>query len=105
MFKKIDDMQKLLATGKEQTMIIFKHSATCGLSAKAKTEVDAFMSETGRDVYLVVVPEERPISNALADALEVEHESPQLLMIDRGKVFVLNHRSIIKNKIISLIAP
>jgi len=44
------------------------------------------------EAYLVVLQNQRPISNELARALGVRHESPQVLVVRDGKAQkVLNH--------------
>ena len=72
---------------------VFKHSSTCGISVTAKEHVDKF-AET-HDVYLIIVQEQRDISNQIAENYAVKHESPQFLQIKEGKVVcVLNHDEI-----------
>ncbi|BDG59669.1 hypothetical protein caldi_07590 [Caldinitratiruptor microaerophilus] len=39
----------------------------------------------GVDVALVRVREERPLSQALAERLKVRHESPQAILVQRGR--------------------
>lgn len=104
MFKKTPSVATIMDDCKKQPVIILKHSATCSVSARAKSEVEAFMKETGKDVCLVVVQEERPVSNTLAETLNVEHESPQLLVVWKKNTAVLNHDSITKSDIKTLLA-
>jgi bacillithiol system protein YtxJ len=99
MFKKVPSVATIMDDGKKQPVIIFKHSTACSVSARAKGEVEAFMKETGKDVCLVVVQDEKMVSNELADKLKIQHESPQLLVVDKKNVTVLNHFSITKDKI------
>jgi bacillithiol system protein YtxJ len=69
---------------------IFKHSSTCPVSTAAFEEVSAFTdSDTGTGdlpVGLVVVQEARPVSNWLATRLAYVHQSPQLFLVNGGKV-------------------
>ena len=63
---------------------VYKHSTACPVSAAAATVVrgNAF----DRPVYWVNVIEQRPLSNWIADAYGVRHQSPQLLKITGGRV-------------------
>ena len=63
---------------------IYKHSTTCPISAMAGDFVRQHAWE--RPVYWVNVIEQRPLSNWVADAYHVRHQSPQLLKITAGEV-------------------
>lgn len=70
----------------ERPAVILKHSTTCPVSANAYTEFTNYMQDNPRkdvDYYLVKVIESRPVSNAIAEAITVKHESPQVLLIDK----------------------
>lgn len=71
----------------EVPTLLFKHSATCSISIGVKREYDAFVrAHPDVPTRLLVVQQERPLSNALADVLRVEHESPQALVVRQGQV-------------------
>lgn len=61
---------------------VFKHSTTCPVSARAAQEVQAMQSEL--PVYWVNVREQRELSNWVAEATGVRHESPQLILLRGG---------------------
>ena len=65
---------------------IFKHSSTCPVSTAAFDEVSAFTGTGDLPVGLVVVQEARPVSNWLATRLAYVHQSPQLFLVNGGKV-------------------
>ncbi len=87
-------------------MLIFKHSATCIISIGVKQEYDTFVREHPEvPVRLVVVQQERPLSNAIADVLRVEHESPQAIVVHHGQVlWHASHRRITAARIADAIA-
>jgi thioredoxin len=67
--------------------VLFKHSATCSISISVKREYDAFVRQyPDVPTRLVVVQDERSLSNAIADVLQVRHESPQALVVKEGQV-------------------
>ena len=67
-------------------VFVYKHSTRCSVSLFAMKRlnlVEVNSQETW--IYLDVVAQ-RPLSLALAEELNVWHESPQLLLISNGKV-------------------
>lgn len=67
--------------------VIFKHSPTCGTSAFAYDQLLDFLDDpSGTPIHLVNVLAARPLSQQIAARLGVRHESPQVLVVDRGQV-------------------
>lgn len=69
-----------------QPILFFKHSTRCNISAAAYGRMERGMADLP-DAYQLVYLDllaHREISNALADRLGVEHESPQLLLVKDG---------------------
>jgi bacillithiol system protein YtxJ len=73
----------------ESPVLIFKHSTTCSISAMAfhRLERNAFDAR----FYYLDLKAHRDVSNLIASTFDVEHESPQVLIIDKGKA--VYHRS------------
>jgi bacillithiol system protein YtxJ len=74
------DLAALIAASASQPQVIFKHSPTCGISAGAKHRLDASYEPlaAAAALYLVDVLSERPLSQAIAAAFGVHHQSPQV---------------------------
>jgi bacillithiol system protein YtxJ len=66
-----------------QDCVVYKHSTTCPISASAAKEVRAMT--TSLPIYWVNVREQRDLSNWIAAAYGIAHESPQLILIKGGK--------------------
>lgn len=69
-------------------VVFFKHSETCGVSAAALRTFEAAWDNDaplGIAPYLVSVQDTRDVSNYLAQKYGVQHESPQLLLIQDGQ--------------------
>lgn len=67
--------------------IVFKHSASCAISWMAHAEVSEFLDRQPQaPVYIVPVRKRREISRHIAERSGVEHASPQIIVIRRGKV-------------------
>ncbi|OCS84613.1 bacillithiol system redox-active protein YtxJ [Caryophanon tenue] len=78
----IEQWQQVLATSNEQPILVLKHSTTCPISAAAYSEFTAVDFE---HAYLVKVIESRDVSNEIAANLDVQHASPQAIVIKDGK--------------------
>jgi bacillithiol system protein YtxJ len=66
--------------------LLFKHSTSCPISAKAYEEFQSFLKETDASAAVVLVIEDRPVSNAIAEDFGIKHESPQIFLLEDGKV-------------------
>jgi bacillithiol system protein YtxJ len=77
------------------TVLLFKHSTRCSISSMVKRRLDNLcLSSSAIAVYLDLIAF-RTISNEIAQYFNLEHESPQLLIIRSGKLIdYTNHTSI-----------
>jgi bacillithiol system protein YtxJ len=80
------DFEQLLEHSKTGSVLIFKHSTQCGVSDQAYQEFERFV-ETADEVPcgVVLVIENRDVSNTIAARLGVRHESPQAILVRNGK--------------------
>ena len=62
--------------------VLFKHSDSCGVSARAYSE----MSRLPYPVGLVVVQNARSVSDEIEKRWQVSHETPQVLIVRDGTV-------------------
>lgn len=66
---------------------ILKHSATCPISHAALEAVESFLAaHPGEAAGMVVVQDDRPLSNWIAQRLGRVHQSPQLFLLAKGAV-------------------
>jgi bacillithiol system protein YtxJ len=77
-----DEFTTLVKRSEEQPVVIFKHSATCSISAAAYSEMEQFSGE----VILVEVQRARELSREIEKQTGIRHESPQVLVLENGKV-------------------
>lgn len=71
----------------EPVAVLYKHSPVCGLSARAARQLRAFMEDhPGVPVYMLDVIRDRPLARAVAERLDIRHESPQAFVIRAGTV-------------------
>ena len=94
----IDQLLKIDEKSKNKTQILFKHSTRCSVSSFAKkileSEHNDAMSEEF-DVYYLDLISFRDVSNEIAIHYNIEHQSPQLLVIKEGvAVFTSSHSDV-----------
>ena len=75
-------LDDFLARSNGDPVIIFKHSDSCGISARAYTQ----MSEVASPVGLVTVQTARAVSDELEERMGLAHETPQVMIVSDGKV-------------------
>ncbi|WP_413379288.1 bacillithiol system redox-active protein YtxJ [Alkalihalobacillus sp. 1P02AB] len=80
----IEEMNQFVKQSGKQ--LLFKHSTTCPISAKAHEEFLAFVKETDASAAVVHVIEDRPVSNQIAEDFGIKHESPQVFLLNDGEV-------------------
>jgi len=86
------DWEDALEASEDQTVLIFKHSSACSVSARADQELTSLADETELPIYQVVVQQARPVSNEIEDTLGVRHETPQAILLrDRQPIFHASH--------------
>ena len=92
----IENWRELLKKSKEQPFLLFKFSTTCLSSLSAMKELRALETELPK--YIVIVQEDRIVSNAIEKDLGVKHESPQLLILkDEKGIWQSTHYKIKKS--------
>jgi bacillithiol system protein YtxJ len=82
----------------EQPAMIFKHSTRCSISATALNRLERNWNDAEvapLKAYYLDLLSYRPVSNQVANVLNVTHQSPQLLLIHQGKcVYNASHMDI-----------
>ncbi len=80
----LEDLQQYVAEpGKK---LLFKHSTTCPISAKANEEFEAYLKDADTTAAIVLVIEDRPVSNQIAEEFGIKHESPQIFLLEDNEV-------------------
>ena len=71
---------------KEEVAVIFKHSTRCSISSMAKSRVEREWKNLEIPLHLLDLIQFREVSNSIAVTTGVEHQSPQLIVFNRGQV-------------------
>jgi bacillithiol system protein YtxJ len=91
------ELEMIIEQSTKKPQVIFKHSTRCPISSMAKKRLErhwAFDEDT-LDIHYLDLIAYRSISNQVADAFGVTHESPQILIIkNKQAVFHTSHNDI-----------
>ncbi|MDG2153384.1 MAG: bacillithiol system redox-active protein YtxJ [Crocinitomicaceae bacterium] len=73
--------------------LIFKHSPRCGISSFALKgfERSSYFKSSNDSLWILNVLESRNLSLQIAKDMNIQHESPQILVFSNGKV--IHHAS------------
>lgn len=83
--KSVEEWNALLQS--DEKFIVFKHSTRCSISTTALSRFERDWDATSNvKPYYLDLLQYRNISNAIAQDTGVEHESPQAILIEKGKV-------------------
>jgi bacillithiol system protein YtxJ len=81
--------------------LIFKHSTTCSISNMAYSRFERAEAPETIDFYYLDLLNHRNISAAVAEAFQVHHESPQVLLIKNGEcIYDESHYGIMMDEVI-----
>ena len=88
-------LDEILVESAKQPVLIYKHSTRCTISRSALDRLERKWNPSAAgDVkrYFLDLLSYRNISNRIAEIFQVEHQSPQVIVISNGKsVLDLSH--------------
>ncbi|WP_440133420.1 bacillithiol system redox-active protein YtxJ [Chitinophaga sancti] len=97
-----NQLETIKEASETETVVIFKHSTRCSISAVAKSRLDRAETPENMTFYYLDLIKYRKISDEIAAAYGVEHESPQVLLIKNGKcVYDESHSAIAMDELVS----
>ena len=86
--KELSQIEKIVEESTNQRILIFKHSTSCSISRTTLDRLERNWKEEDMGklkTYYLDLLSFRGISNTIAQKFDVEHESPQVLIIENGK--------------------
>ncbi|MBI3220248.1 MAG: bacillithiol system redox-active protein YtxJ [Bacteroidetes bacterium] len=105
----VDQISDIIQSSKQKPVLVFKHSTTCSISNTSLNRLERNWKPEDMpvDAYYLDLLSYRAISNQIADQFQVEHQSPQVLIIQNGQsIYNASHFDIdyteLKKKISSL---
>ncbi len=82
------EWEQLKKVNEDAELIIFKYSPICSISASVENDFDEWFAriadEQSVECAKVNVIESRPLSRQIADELSINHQSPQVIWLNKG---------------------
>lgn len=94
---KMEQIETIIQESEQQAIVIFKHSTRCSISRMVLKDFEFDYQSMLNPIkwYYLDLLSYRDISNQIAESFQIEHQSPQVLVIKNGKcVFDASHESI-----------
>ncbi len=91
------ELTNIVSESSQKPIAIFKHSTRCSISAMAKRRMERNwdIAEDQLTIYYLDLIRFRSVSNKIVELFDVQHESPQILLIKDGTVtFHTSHSDI-----------
>jgi len=86
---------QILQESHKTPVLVYKHSYRCSIATVAHNRIKNVEGLENLDAYLLDVVKDRPISKELARILDIEHESPQAILLKNGSaVYHASHLGI-----------
>ena len=82
-----NQLDEVLKASSQKPVVLFKHSTRCSVSMMVKKTFERSWNQDKETipVYYLDLLEYRPVSNKIAHDLNVEHQSPQVIVVKDGK--------------------
>ena len=93
----VSSLDEIDEISQERPVLIFKHSTRCAISSMVLNKLEnSFEDETNFERYFLDLITYRTISDEVAARYGVIHESPQAILISKGKsVYEASHSGIV----------
>jgi bacillithiol system protein YtxJ len=104
--KTVAELDQLMADSTTRPQLLFKHSTRCSISGMALARLEKEWNLEGKvDAWYLDLLAHKNISNTVAKLLNVEHESPQaILVVNEKAAHVDSHSGITVRNIAKAIA-
>lgn len=92
----LEQWEQCLTASHTQPVVIFKHSTRCSISRMALKQFEQqFNQQSAIKPYFLDLLAHREVSNAIAHHTQVQHQSPQVILLQHGKaIYNASHESI-----------
>lgn len=88
--KSLEQFEDMIKESEDNVVMLFKHSTRCSTSKLMLDRLQRSWAEEEMDTvvpYFLDLITYREISNAIAEYFQIEHESPQVILINDRKAF------------------
>jgi len=100
----IEQLDSIILESFQIPIVILKHSTRCSISVMALGRLDRSTFPDNAKFYLLDLLKYRDISAAIAERLQVHHESPQIIILRNGEcIYDESHQGIRMEEIIAVL--
>jgi bacillithiol system protein YtxJ len=87
LIESVDQVVQIEQLSHSRPQLIFKHSTRCGISSGAKSRLDGGQDTLAEKMglHFLDLLQHRDISNHIAQTFQITHQSPQVILLDKGK--------------------
>jgi bacillithiol system protein YtxJ len=101
-----EQLEQIKKESFERPIMIFKHSTSCSISSASLSRMERNWKEEeakNMKVYFLDLLKNRRLTNAIAQKFNVEHQSPQVILIKNGeRVYDESHFGISFQDVVSV---
>lgn len=92
-FRTTTHLSEILEESNKQPVVLFKYSSECGSSTflYEKLEKKILDKTIIAPIYLVTVQKMPALSEKISEMFDIKHESPQIIILNKGKVTYTAH--------------
>ncbi len=104
-FTSEEGLEEIKRRSIEKPQVIFKHSTKCSISSMAKSRLERGNAPEAIDFNYLDLIAHRNVSSKIAELFDVEHASPQVLIIKDGAcIYDESHNAISMDEIVEAVA-
>lgn len=83
----IQELNQALEESFERPVLLFKHSLTCPISARAFYELQAYLNKADANTRyrLIKIQHSHDVSKEVTSRLQLDHQSPQAILVRNGR--------------------
>ena len=98
----VSQIETIKLESENQAILVYKHSTRCSISATALSRLERSWKSEKIKPYFLDLLSYGDISQKIAEAFKVEHQSPQVLLIKNGQsIYDASHLAISFDEIIN----
>ena len=92
----VEELKQAIAETDNVTGLFFKHSTRCNISSMALSRFESnWIQDDTCELYFIDLIAHRDVSNAIGDLTNVEHQSPQVIVVkNRSEIHNASHNGI-----------
>lgn len=83
----VEELDQALEESRVRPVLLFKHSLTCPISSRAYRQLESYLdhADPSTSYKLITVQTARSVSDDAASRLNVQHQSPQAILVRNGR--------------------